>query len=80
MDELAPSAKPTGLTEIVRTGAERSLPAPVDLAAYRIARSHLPQLLNAAVRAPWLVADRCRYFVVQTCDTSDASRSTQPSY
>lgn len=46
VDELAASAKPAGLTvRIVRTGVERSLPAPVDLAAYRIVQE---SLTNAA--------------------------------
>ncbi|MCL8016218.1 histidine kinase [Streptomyces sp. AS02] len=46
VDELAASAKPAGLTvRIERTGAERPLPAPVDLAAYRIVQE---SLTNAA--------------------------------
>ncbi|MCX5561628.1 sensor histidine kinase [Streptomyces sp. NBC_00038] len=45
-EELVASAKPAGLdVRIERTGAERSLPAPVDLAAYRIAQE---SLTNAA--------------------------------
>jgi signal transduction histidine kinase len=45
-DELVASAKLAGLTvRIVRTGVERSLPAPVDLAAYRIVQE---SLTNAA--------------------------------
>ena len=46
MDELVASAKVAGLTvRIVRTGVERPLPAPVDLAAYRIVQE---SLTNAA--------------------------------
>ncbi|WP_041818744.1 sensor histidine kinase [Streptomyces davaonensis] len=46
LDELAASAKPAGLTvRIERTGGERPLPAPVDLAAYRIVQE---SLTNAA--------------------------------
>jgi signal transduction histidine kinase len=45
-DELVASAKLAGLpVRIERTGAERSLPAPVDLAAYRIVQE---SLTNAA--------------------------------
>ncbi|WP_327366654.1 sensor histidine kinase [Streptomyces sp. NBC_01217] len=45
-DELVASAKPAGLAvRIERTGAERPLPAPVDLAAYRIVQE---SLTNAA--------------------------------
>ncbi|MGP3966573.1 sensor histidine kinase [Streptomyces sp. 6N223] len=45
-DELVASAKLAGLAvRIVRTGVERSLPAPVDLAAYRIVQE---SLTNAA--------------------------------
>jgi signal transduction histidine kinase len=45
-DELVASAKLAGLAvRIERTGAERSLPAPVDLAAYRIVQE---SLTNAA--------------------------------
>ncbi|MEU9186475.1 ATP-binding protein [Streptomyces sp. NPDC048484] len=46
VDALVASAKPAGLTvRIERTGAERPLPAPVDLAAYRIVQE---SLTNAA--------------------------------
>ncbi|WSF41402.1 histidine kinase [Streptomyces sp. NBC_01356] len=42
VDELVASAKLTGLTvRIERTGAERTLPAPADLAAYRIVQESL---------------------------------------
>jgi signal transduction histidine kinase len=53
-DELVASAKLAGLTvRIERIGPERALPAPVDLAAYRIVQESLLTEVGLHVSHPW---------------------------